>query len=73
VVRATGGRAQIAPTKSTRTIKRTITGVDPLLAMAIVRSMTDERDSALQSERISEFARCPGIVGRPGGNLRHFG
>ena len=50
VVRATGGRAQIA-----RTIEKAIAAVDPQLPVATVHSMTDERDAALQSERINAW------------------
>ena len=50
VVRATGGRAAIA-----RMIERSIAGVDPQLPVATVHSMTDERDSALRSERINAW------------------
>ena len=50
VVRATGGQAQVA-----HTIERAIAAVDPLLPVATVHSMTDERDAALQSERINAW------------------
>ncbi len=50
VVRATGRRTEIA-----HSIATAIAGVDPLLPVATVHSMTDERDSALKSERINAW------------------
>jgi predicted permease len=50
VVRGTGRRQEIAGG-----IERAIAGVDPLLPVASFRSMIDERDSALKSERTNAW------------------
>jgi predicted permease len=50
VVRATGRREVIA-----RAIERAISGVDPLLPVAQFRSMIDERESALGSQRLNAW------------------
>jgi hypothetical protein len=50
VVHATGRREVIA-----RGIERAIAGVDPLLPVAQFRSMIDERDSALGSQRLNAW------------------
>jgi predicted permease len=48
VVRTTGGQAAIA-----RTIESSISRIDPQLPVATVHSMADERNLALQSERVN--------------------
>ena len=48
VVRATGGQAAIA-----RTVESAISRIDPQLPVAAVHSMIDERNLALQSERVN--------------------
>jgi ABC-type lipoprotein release transport system permease subunit len=50
VVRATGRRGEIA-----RGIERAIGSVDPLLPVASVHTMVDERDSALKSQRVNAW------------------
>jgi predicted permease len=50
VVRAVGRRGEIA-----RGIERAIGTVDPLLPVASVRTMVDERDSALKSQRMNAW------------------
>jgi predicted permease len=50
VVRATGRRQEIA-----RGMERAISAADPLLPVASFRSMLDERDSALKSQRVNAW------------------
>jgi predicted permease len=50
VVRARGGQAAIA-----RTVESAIAKIDPQLPIATIRSMTDERNLALQSERVNAW------------------